>query len=105
MAALAEKHGKSDAWKFSRLMVRLAGKFPKSIGHKKTKEQQMMDDIMSGNFDKNKGPDGGEAEQPKKAEEKKQKEAEPAAAGGGGGGGGGLAEDEEEEEVQNLDEL
>jgi hypothetical protein len=103
VAALAEKHGKSDAWKFSRLMVRLAGKFPKSIGHKKTKEQQMMDDIMSGNFDK--GADGGEAEQPKKAEEKKQKEAEPAAAGGGGGGGGGLAEDEEEEEVQNLDEL
>jgi hypothetical protein len=53
---LWEKHGKKDAWKFAKFMNKLVAKYPKAIKHETTKEQQMYDDILKGNY---KAPDSG----------------------------------------------
>lgn len=85
---LHKKHGTADAWKFSKLLLRLVAKYPNCIQQVQSKEQQMYDEIMKGTYDKDKGaasatPNGG-------------------AGGAGADSGSGRqyshAEDEEEEE-------
>jgi len=58
---LWQKHGKKDAWKFAKLLGKLVATYPKAVKSIKTKEQQMYDEILKGNY-KNEGGGGDKKE-------------------------------------------
>lgn len=48
VAKLCKKHGEADSWKFSKLIGRMVAKYPASIKQVKSREQEMMDELMKG---------------------------------------------------------